>query len=94
MVESEGGYDLQLKYDVIPEEMPAIIIPANQVLRTSNSTKPLIFYDLVRIPDSHWRWPFHVNVFRVYPQSLDVNDAVNRLKNGKSLPVVSESASV
>ena len=46
MVENEGGYDLQLKYNVKPEELPAIIIPANQVLRTSNSSKHLNFDDL------------------------------------------------
>ena len=89
VLKKNDSFEVLLFYSVKSKHVPRLTVPENQVLQNGTSKKNLSFDDLVKIPDSYWKLPIHIDVTRTYPQAIDVVDATNRLMNGDPLYEVS-----
>ncbi|CDS43348.1 beta 13 n galactosyltransferase [Echinococcus multilocularis] len=80
-----SGYAVTLGYQVNSINAPKFTVPDQFVLKECPKGVPLRFEDLKGIRDHLWRLPIHPQVFRTYPQAINVSDTVNRLLQGRPI---------
>lgn len=83
------GYEIALSYQVNSTNAPKCTVLDQLVLKKWAKAVPLRFEDLKGIQDHLWRRPIHPQVYRTYPQAVNVSDTVNRLLQGRPIEEVS-----
>lgn len=83
-------YELHLNYRTESKISSEYHILDQYVLQNGAQNRLLNFGDLIGIPDDLWKLPIDSRVSLLYPQAINVSDAINRLIDRKPLNVVCE----
>ncbi|VDO02537.1 unnamed protein product [Rodentolepis nana] len=85
-----GVYELHLNYQTELKNFSEFNILDQYVLQDGAKNRLLKFRDLIDIPDKLWKLPIDPRVTLLYPQAINISDAINRLIDRKPLNEVSE----
>ncbi|VDO08796.1 unnamed protein product [Rodentolepis nana] len=80
-----GVYELHLNYQTESKNYSEYSILDQYVLQDGAKNRLLKFRDLIDIPDKLWKLPVDPRVTLLYPQAINISDAINRLIDGKPL---------
>ena len=85
----KSDYEVSLNYRVNYTGAAKLTVSDNLVLKSYPRHIALEFKDLVNISDKEWLRPIHPQVYKTYPQAINVTEAVNHLLLGESIEEVS-----
>ncbi|VDM16147.1 unnamed protein product [Hydatigera taeniaeformis] len=74
-----SGYEVVLNYQVNSTNATRFTVLGQFVSRRWAKGMSLRFEDLMQIPDHLWRRPVHPQVYKTYPQAINISDTVDRL---------------
>ncbi|VDN98559.1 unnamed protein product [Rodentolepis nana] len=80
-----GVYELHLNYQTELKNFSEFNILDQYVLQDGAKNRLLKFRDLIDIPDKLWKLPIDPRVTLLYPQAINISDAINRLIDRKPL---------
>ncbi|VDO08791.1 unnamed protein product [Rodentolepis nana] len=80
-----GVYELHLNYQTESKNYSEYSVLDQYVLQDGAKNRLLKFRDLIDIPDKLWKLPIDPRVTLVYPQAINISDAIYRLIDGKPL---------
>ncbi|VDO02742.1 unnamed protein product, partial [Rodentolepis nana] len=80
-----GVYELHLNYQTELKNFSEFNILDQYVLQDGARNRLLKFRDLIDIPDKLWKLPIDPRVTLLYPQAINISDAINRLIDRKPL---------
>ncbi|KAL5104191.1 hypothetical protein TcWFU_000913 [Taenia crassiceps] len=76
---------LYLAHDINSTNAPKYTVLDQFVLRKGAKAVPLQFDDLKAIHDHLWRLPVHPQVYKTYPQAINISETVDRLMKGRPI---------